>query len=101
MKKYYFVMLKKGARREEVKDTAAINAIQAGHMANIGRLAKLGKLIVAGPFDDDSDWRGIFIFDCNTETEVKELLATDPAIAAGRLSYEMHPWWTQQGAVFK
>ena len=101
MKKYYFVMLKKGPKREAQKDTAVINTIQAGHMANMRRLAGLGKLVVAGPFDDDSDWQGIFIFDCNTEAEVAALLATDPAIAAGRLAYEIHPWWTQQGTVFK
>src|SRR4051812_17961454 len=71
LKKYYFVMLKKGARRDETKDTGRINELQRGHMANMSRLAKLGKLVVAGPFDDDGDWRGIFIFDCNTEAEVK------------------------------
>ena len=101
LKKYYFVMLTKGARRDEIKDTASINNIQRGHMANMERLHKMGKLVVAGPFDEDINWRGIFVFDCNTEAEVKTLLATDPAIAAGRLDYEIHAWWTQQGAVFK
>jgi uncharacterized protein YciI len=101
LKKYYFVMLTKGPHRADLKDTAAINAIQRGHLANIGRLVKVGKLVVAGPFDDDGNWRGIFIFDCNTEAEVKRLLATDPAIAAGRLAYEIHPWWTQRGTVIK
>jgi uncharacterized protein YciI len=101
LKKYYFVMLIKGARRDEIKDTASINNIQRGHMANMERLHKMGKLVVAGPFDEDINWRGIFVFDCNTEAEVKTLLATDPAIAAGRLDYEIHAWWTQQGAVFK
>ena len=101
LKKYYFVMLTKGARRDEIKDTASINNLQRGHMANMARLHKMGKLVVAGPFDEDINWRGIFIFDCNTEEEVKTLLATDPAIAAGRLTYEVHAWWTQQGTVFK
>jgi uncharacterized protein YciI len=101
LKKYYFVMLTKGPRRDEIKDTAAINNIQRGHMANMDRLHKMGKLVVAGPFDEDINWRGIFVFDCNTEDEVKKRLATDPAIAAGRLAYEVHAWWTQQGTVFK
>jgi uncharacterized protein YciI len=101
LKKYYFVMLTKGARRNEITDTATINKLQQGHMANMERLHKMGKLVVAGPFDEDINWRGIFVFDCNTEAEVKTLLATDPAIAAGRLDYEIHAWWTQQGTVFK
>jgi hypothetical protein len=68
----------------------------------MGRLAKLGKLRVAGPFDEeDIDWRGIFIFDVNTKQEVEALLATDPAISSGRLAYEIHPWWTQAGTVIR
>ena len=101
MKQYYFVMLTKGTRRHEITDTSIINKIQAGHMANLNRLAVLGKIIVAGPFGDDGNWRGIFIFNCPTKEEVEELLKTDPAIAAGRLGYEIHPWWTAKNAVFK
>lgn len=101
MKQYYFVMLTKGARRHEITDTAIINKIQAGHLANIDRLAKEGKILVAGPFGDNGNWRGIFIFDCETQEEVEKLLQTDPAIAAGRLAYEVHPWWTAKNAVFK
>ena len=101
MKQYYFVMLTKGERRNEITDTAIINKLQAGHLANIGKLAKAGKILVAGPFGDDGNWRGIFIFDCETKEEVEKLLNTDPAIAAGRLAYEIHPWWTAKNAVFK
>jgi uncharacterized protein len=101
MKQYYFVMLTRGARRGEITDTAIINKIQAGHMENIGRLAKLGKIIVAGPFGDDGNWRGIFIFNCDTKEEVEALVKSDPAVAAGRLDYEIHPWWTAKNDVFK
>lgn len=101
MKQYYFVMLTKGARRGDITDTASINEIQRGHIANIERLAKMGKILVAGPFGDDTNWRGIFIFDCKTQEEVEALLKTDPAIAAGRLAYEIHPWWTAKNCTFK
>lgn len=101
MKQYYFVMLTKGERRGEITDTAVINEIQRGHLANINRLAEMGKIVVAGPFGDNGNWRGIFIFDCPTEEEVKESLNTDPAIKAGRLAYEIHPWWTAKNCVFK
>jgi uncharacterized protein YciI len=101
MKEYYFVMLTKGERRGEITDTAKIMEIQRGHLANIDRLAKLGKILVAGPFGDDGNWRGIFIFDAASAEEVKQLLNTDPAIAAGRLAYEIHPWWTAKNCVFK
>ncbi|MBX2906978.1 MAG: hypothetical protein KF744_13120 [Taibaiella sp.] len=101
IKQYYFVMLTKGGRRDEIKDTAIINKLQAGHMANMERLSKEGKLMLAGPFGDDGNWRGIFVFDAESEDEVKSLLATDPAIKAGRLDYEIHPWYTAMNSVFK
>ena len=99
LKQYFFVLLTKGPNREQDSLTAA--KLQDGHMANTRRLAGLGKLIVAGPFGDDGNWRGIFIFDCKTEQEVKDYLRTDPAIAAGRLNFEIHPWWTAKNTVFK
>ena len=101
MKQYWFVMLVKGKERDKIQDTAVINKLQAGHMANMQVMANAGKLIVAGPFGDNGNWRGIFIFDAANKEEVEALLKTDPAIAAGRLDYEIHPWWTAKGTVFK
>ncbi|MFN8252514.1 MAG: YciI family protein [Ferruginibacter sp.] len=99
IKQYWFVMLVKGANRTQDSATAA--RIQEGHMANIKRLYEAGKLKVAGPFGDDGDWRGIFIFDVAAKEELEQLLNTDPAIAAGRLGYEIHPWWTAPTGSFK
>lgn len=92
IRKYWFVMLLKGNNRTQDSATAA--KLQEGHLANINRLYNEGKIKVAGPFGDNGAWRGIFIFDCETKEEVEQLLNTDPAIAAGRLSYELHPWYT-------
>ena len=99
IKQYWFVMLTKGNNR--MQDSATAAKIQDGHMANINSLYNEGKLKVAGPFGDDGDWRGIFIFDCATKEEVEKLLATDPAISAGRLAYDIHPWWTAPDGSFK
>ena len=101
MKQYWFVMLTKGKDRDKITDTAVINKLQAGHMANMQVMADMGKLVVAGPFGDDGNWRGIFIFDAANKEEVEKLLQTDPAIKAGRLDYEIHPWWTAKGTTFK
>lgn len=97
IRQFWFVMLTRGNIRTQ--DSATAVALQEGHMANIRRLYAEGKLKVAGPFGDDGNWRGIFIFDqsapgCTTKEEMEQQLKTDPAIAAGRLSYEIHPWYT-------
>jgi uncharacterized protein YciI len=92
IRKYYFVMLTRGQNRSHDSATAA--KIQSGHIDNINRLYNEGKIKVAGPFGDNGNWRGIFIFDCATQEEVESLLKTDPAISSGRLAYEVHPWYT-------
>ncbi len=92
VRQYFFVMLLKGKNRSQ--DSISAAKIQAGHMANIGRLYNEGKLKVAGPFGDEGNWLGLFIFDCASKEEVEQLLKTDPAVAAGRLAYDIRPWWT-------
>lgn len=99
MKQYWMVFLKRGPNRDHDSSTAA--TIQKEHLANIGRLADMGKILVAGPFGDDGDPRGIFIMDCKDEAEARELCATDPAVKAGRLAVEIRPWWTAKGGSFK
>lgn len=96
LKQYYFVMLTKGATTDQDAETAA--QIQADHLANIQKWQEAGKIQIAGPFVKDGDWKGIFIFNSNSQTEVEEILKTDPAIQAGRLAYTIMPWATTKGA---
>ncbi len=91
MKQYVMAFLKVGPNRNQ--DSATVAALQAGHMQNIGRLAAEGKLVVAGPFLDKGELRGIFIFNVTTIEEAKQLTETDPAVKAGRLVMELHPWY--------
>jgi uncharacterized protein YciI len=95
----FFVMLSKGSKRDQ--DSITADQIQKGHMANITQLTKSGKLLLAGPFMDDADWRGIFILKCDTKEEAEELVKKDPAVAAGRLNYEIHSWLTGKNCLFK
>jgi len=91
MKQYFMVFLKAGSNRDQDSITRA--KLQEGHLKNITRLFEEKKLVLAGPFLDNGVFRGIFILDVPTEKEAKDLLATDPAIVAGRLDYEIHPWY--------
>jgi uncharacterized protein len=99
IRKYWFVMLLKGPNRTQDSTTAA--KIQKAHLENINRLYNEGKIKVAGPFGDDGNWLGIFIFDCETKEEVEKLLQTDMAVSSGRLTYDIRPWYTAPTGSFK
>lgn len=91
MKQYVMALLKKGPNRDQDSTTAA--QIQKGHMDNINRMAKEGTLVLAGPFFDDWEVRGIYIFNVETIEEAEKLTNTDPAVQSGRLVMELHPWY--------
>ncbi|MGN6293228.1 MAG: YciI family protein [Chitinophagaceae bacterium] len=100
MKRYWLVLLKKGTNRTQ--DSASAAKIQAAHMANINRLAREGKIIMAGPMGTDGDLRGIFIMNAKDSAEVAALVNTDTAVITGRLKMEYYPWWSEKGKyIFK
>jgi len=92
----YFAFLIRGEKWTP-EQTPATEDIQKGHMANINRLAQMKKLIAAGPFGDDGQLRGIFVFRVGSLDEAKALIATDPAVQAGRLAMDIHPWMVPEG----
>jgi len=93
MTTYYLVLLYRGPKSTgEV--TPETQRIQDAHLANIRRMADEGKLIMAGPMEDDSKLRGIFVFRVGSLEEAQALAAADPAVKAGRLVPEVHPWFT-------
>ena len=91
MRKYVMAFLKNGPNRDQDSTTAA--EIQAAHLANIERMAEEGKLVVAGPFMDKTEIKGIYIFAVESMEEAEALTNTDPAVQAGRLEMELHPWY--------
>ncbi len=91
MRQYVMALLKEGPNRNRSPEAA--RTLQAGHMANINRLAAEGKLVLAGPFADNGPLRGIYIFNVKTVAEAEALTRTDPAIEAGSLVMELHPWY--------
>jgi len=91
MSRYVMAFLKAGPNRSQDSTTAV--ELQAAHLANIRRMAQAGQLVLAGPFLDDGDIKGIYIFAVESVEEAKELTDSDPMIQAGRLVMEMHPWY--------
>ncbi len=78
MKKYVIAFLKAG--NTKIDDPKESEKIQTAHLKNIIRLAEEGKLLIAGPFLDNQNLRGLFIFNVQTIEEAKALTETDPAV---------------------
>ena len=91
MKKYVMAFLKRGPNKD--LDSAKRAELMNAHLTNIFRLADEGKLVLAGPFLNDGELRGIYIFDVENLDEAKKLTETDPAIQQGTLSMELIPWY--------
>jgi uncharacterized protein len=92
MKTYVMAILLAGDRVEEYTPEQRAE-IQKGHMATINRLAEEGKLLLAGPFIDGKEKRGIFIFNVESKAAAEALTLTDPAIQAGVLKMELIEWY--------
>lgn len=98
MRSYVLVILKTGPKR--VPDGDARKAMFAGHFANMERLAKEGKLALAGPFSNDpAGWRGLFLLAVDDLGEAKRLTETDPVIVNGEMVAEYHRWYSSAAAM--
>jgi uncharacterized protein YciI len=91
MRSYVMAFLKSGPTQGG--DPEEVRAVQAAHLAHIRQMADAGQLVMAGPFMDSGEIRGIFIFAVDTLEEAEALTAADPAVQAGRLVMELKPWY--------
>ncbi len=92
MKKYVLTILKTGSN--QTKDKTVTDSLFRGHMDNIGRLAKEGKLVIAGPIvKNEKNYRGIFILNASGIDEAQKMVQTDPAIAAHIFDVEFYEWY--------
>jgi len=98
MERYSVVFLKRPANGgAKVADP---EALQRQHIGHLQAMARAGKLVVAGPFDDQTDprMRGLCIYRTSLE-EARRLAQDDPAVKAGRLEVEVLSWWVEKGAI--
>jgi uncharacterized protein len=92
MKKYVIAFLYRGDHSGDYSDEEKAK-FQAGHLANINRLASEGLLVLAGPFFGNEELRGLFFFNVESLEEVEKLTAPDPSIQAGILRIELKEWY--------
>lgn len=95
MKRYVFMHLLSGSERSQ--DSLEAAKIQEQHLAHLNKMADSGKLVVAGPFENGGEYRGLLIFDVETIEEALALEGEDPAVKAKRLKMQAFYWWGAKG----
>jgi len=96
MRFYVMAILEKGPNwTKEV--TPEAKELLKGHMENIQKMAKDGRLILAGPLADAGDAAGIFVFDTAKVEDARKWCDDDPAIKAGRFQVKLWRWYSAKG----
>ncbi|MFN0121144.1 MAG: YciI family protein [Blastocatellia bacterium] len=94
---FQFAILRRGPGRETLP-AAELEKLQAGHMANIQQMARLGKLMAAGPLGkNDAGLAGIFIFKAASIAEARALAVDDPLLKSERLTIDFFTWMGPKG----
>ena len=94
-KQYSAYFYKAGPNSHQIP--AEPDELQMAHLRHLFTLRAQGKLVINGPVVDGGPLLGIGIFDTTDVEEVKRYLDGDPAVQAGRLVYEIHPWFSIPG----
>jgi uncharacterized protein YciI len=79
------------------KAPADMAQLQIDHLANLKRIMESGKGVIAGPIAEEGPLRGILVLRVNSVDEARAIVDTDPAVKAGQLAIEIHPWYAADG----
>jgi uncharacterized protein YciI len=100
MTTYHWVFLVRGANHPTLSD-AERETMQKGHIANLERLGREGKGLMAGPLGDNGRIRGIAVLDVKSEDEARREFSEDPYVKSGIINLEIHKWFTAKDRMKK
>lgn len=89
---YQLGILKKGPAAPPERK-GEFQRVMANHLEFLTRMNREGYLAAAGPFQDDSDLAGIYIFRVDAMEAARKLVDQDPAVQEHWFIAEMHRWW--------
>lgn len=100
LESYELVMLYRGKNPPTLTEAEG-QRLQEAHLGHLRKMAEAGKMVVAGPLDDQPDQtlRGLCLYRVGSLAEARRLAQEDPAVKAGRLRVEVMTWYTEKGAL--
>ncbi|MBS1903755.1 MAG: hypothetical protein JSS75_08640 [Bacteroidetes bacterium] len=96
-KGYTIVFLTAGPHRHDYPQ----DKLEENHWAHLRYLFSLkeeGKLLVNGPVTDHPGIFGMSIYASSDKDEVRSYVEADPAVQAGRFSYEIYSYFSMPGS---
>jgi uncharacterized protein YciI len=87
---FHMALLKRGPKWS----TESVNVWQQ-HATYVHARIESGEAVIAGSIKDDNELAGVYIFRSKSAEEAKGWAMNDPAVIAGLLVAEMHPWWSE------
>ena len=93
----YFVFLVTG-KSTQGTPKEEIEKMQASHLENFGRLAKIGELSAAGPCaDPEKIVRGIVVINAKSMADAESKFGPDPYVSEGFMKTEIHQYQNVAG----
>lgn len=96
LEKYSLLLAHQGEKWDP--KSPELPALVKQHLPYLIGLMHQGKLALAGPFRDDGELKGIFIYAVAMDEALK-LEAEDPLVKNGFFKLEGHPWATAKGVL--
>lgn len=101
MRRWVFFFLDDAPSRPANTPAAEMAKLQDGHLANLHRLSKEGKLYLAGPLTDGGIHRGIGVFATESVDEARQWMADDPLVKGGYLVVTPLQWFGADGIMLR
>jgi uncharacterized protein len=92
MKKYYLCLLRRSPNRSNANNAAALS-LERAHLDHLNWLSENRKICFSGPIASDNELKDVIVFNTPTFEEAERLTRMDPAVKAGRITYEILAWW--------
>jgi uncharacterized protein YciI len=71
--------------------------LQLDHLSHLKEVMAGGKGVIAGPVAGQGRLRGILVLRVGSMEEARAVADSDPAVKAGQLAIEIHPWFAADG----
>ena|ERR1051326_2784381 len=93
----YFLRILKRGPVWTPEETEELERLQQAHLDYGSKLIAEGKIVLNGPLLDGGFLRGVSVMRADSLEEAQRLADGDPAVQAGRLVCDVHPWMVMKG----